>query len=163
VSAEENKIRFRRLFEEMFNKGNLAAADEAFTPNVVFHSPTEPEPVYGIEGFKRFPAMLRAGFPDIHITIEDLIAEDDIVMSRWSFRGTHRGPFLGIPPTGKQAAGRGMEVYRFVGDRIEEIWLEVDAVSMLQQIGILPPGGIPRPVLWLVGQVQRLRAHRSVA
>jgi steroid delta-isomerase-like uncharacterized protein len=162
VSAEDNKARFRRLFDEMFNKGNLAAAEEAFAPNLVFHSPTQPEPIRGIEGFKEFPAMLRTGFPDIDITIEDLIGEGGFLMSRWTWRGTHLGPFLGIPPTGKQATGRGMEIYRFAGDKIEEIWLEVDPLGMLQQLGIFPKGGIPRPVLWLVGRLQRLRAGPSM-
>jgi steroid delta-isomerase-like uncharacterized protein len=158
VSAEENKARFRLLFEEMFNKGNLSAAEEAFAPDLVFYSPTQPEPTRGIEGFKQFPAMLRAGFPDIHVTIDELIGEDDIVMSRWSWRGTHTGNFLGIPPTGKQAAGRGIEMYRFADGKIHEIWLEVDALGVLQELGIFPRGGIPRPLLWLISRVQQLRA-----
>jgi steroid delta-isomerase-like uncharacterized protein len=158
MSAEENKVRFRQMFDEMFNKGNLAAADDAFTPNLVFHSPLQPEPIRGIAAFKDYPASFQIGFPDIHINIDELIGQGDIGMARWSWTGTHLGPFQGIPPTGRRVQGRGIEIYRWVGDRIEEIWLEVDVVSVLQQLGIFPSGGIPRPVLWMIGQVQRLRA-----
>jgi steroid delta-isomerase-like uncharacterized protein len=157
MSAEENKVRFRRLFDEMFNKGNYAAAEDAFLPTLVFHSPIQTEPMRGIEAFKGYPAMFRVGFPDIYINIDELIGQDDIGMARWSWTGTHLGPFQGIPPTGRQVSGRGIEIYRWVGDKIEEIWLEVDVLSVLQQLGVFPKGGIPRPVLWIVGQVQRLR------
>jgi steroid delta-isomerase-like uncharacterized protein len=157
MSAEENKARFQRLFNEMFNKGNLAAADEAFAPNLVFYSSTEPQPIRGIEGFKGFPTMLRTGFPDISVSIDDLIGQDDIVMSRWTWRGTHLGPFQGLPPTGRQASGQGIEIYRFVDGKIEEIWLEVNVLSVLEQLGVFPKGGIPKPALWLIGQFQRLR------
>jgi steroid delta-isomerase-like uncharacterized protein len=157
MSAEENKARFRRLFNEMFNKGNLAAADEAFAPNLVFYSSTEPRPIHGIEGFKQFPAMLREGFPNIQVDIEDLLGEADLVMARWIWRGTHLGPFQGLPHTGRQASGQGIEIYRFADGKIEEIWLEVNVLSVLEQLGVFPKGGIPRPVLWIIGQVQRLR------
>jgi steroid delta-isomerase-like uncharacterized protein len=157
MSAEENKTRFRLLFEEMFNKGNLSAADEAFAPNLVFYSSTESKPIHGVEGFKAFPAMLRAGFPDIYVNIDELIGQDDIVMSRWTWRGTHLGPFQGLPPTGRQASGQGIEMYRFADGKIEEIWLEVNVLSVLEQLGIFPKGGIPKPALWVIGQLQRLR------
>src|SRR5438067_4861485 len=126
MSAEENKVRFRHLFDEMFNKGNLAAAHDAFAPTLVFHSPIQTEPIRGIEAFTAFPASFREGFPDIYINIDELIGQGDFGMARWSWRGTHLGPFQGIPPTGRRAEGRGMEIYRWVGDKIEEIWLEVD-------------------------------------
>jgi steroid delta-isomerase-like uncharacterized protein len=157
MSAEENKARFRRLFDEMFNKGNLSAADEAFAPSLVFYSSTESKPIHGIEGFKAFPAMLREGFPDIQVNIDDLIGQDELVMARWTWRGTHLGPFQGLPPTGRQASGQGIEIYRFADGKIEEIWLEVNVLSVLEQLGVFPKGGIPRPVLWLIGQFQRLR------
>jgi steroid delta-isomerase-like uncharacterized protein len=157
VSTEENKARFQRLFNEMFNKGNLAAADDAFAPNLVFYSSTEPRPINGIEGFKTFPTKLRRGFPDIQVKIDDLIGQDDIVMSRGTWHGTHLGEFEGLPATGRRASGQGIEIYRFVDGKIEEIWLEVNVVNVLQQLGVFPKGGIPKPVLWLIGQAQRLR------
>ena len=160
MSTEENKERFVRLFNEMFNKGNLAAVNEALAPDVVFTSSTEPRPVYGVEGFKQFPTKLRRGFPDIHVNLDEVIGQDDIVMSRWTWRGTHLGEFEDLPPTGKQAAGQGIEVYRFVDGKVAEIWLEVNVLSVLTQLGVFPPGGFPKPVLWLIGQYQRLRPAR---
>ncbi len=78
-------------------------------------------------------------------------------MSRWTWHGTHLGEFEGLPATGKQASGQGIEVYRFVDGKVAEIWLEVNVLTVLTQLGVFPPGGIPKPVLWLIGQFQRLR------
>jgi steroid delta-isomerase-like uncharacterized protein len=158
MSAEENKAKFQVLFNEMFNKGNYSVADDAFMSTLVMHSPVQAEPIRGIEEFKGYPEMFRVAFPDIYINIDDLVFQDDLGIARWSWTGTHLGPFQGIPATGRRVSGRGIEMYHWVGNKIDEIWLEVNVVSVLQQLGVFPSGGIPRPVLWAIGQVQRLRA-----
>ncbi len=163
MSSEENKARFRHYFEEIFNKGNLAVTEEAFAPNLVFHSPIRPEPMRGPEALKQWVTRLHAGFPDIHITIEDLFAEGDKVMARWTWRGTHQGEFEGLPPTGKQVTARAIEIYRFAGGKVEEVWLELDPMHLLQQLGIMPPmEKVPRPVIWLMSRLSRLRGHTSM-
>jgi len=120
--SAENKAIVRRLFEEVINKGNLAVVDEIIAPNLVLHDPTVPGLPGGLEGAKQIATMVRTGFPDVHYTIEDIIAEGDRVVVRFTFRGNHKGDFRGITPTGEQVTVTGISIYRVVGGKIEEDW-----------------------------------------
>lgn len=91
----------------------------------------------GREGFKQFVLMYRSAFPDMHITIEDQIAEGDKVVSRWTARGTHQGELMGIPPTGKQATVTGINIERFANGKFVEEWSNFDALGLLQQLGVV--------------------------
>jgi steroid delta-isomerase-like uncharacterized protein len=137
MSVEENKAIFRRIVEEGFNKGNLAIVDELVATNHVNHT----DNVHGPEEYKQFITMYRTAFPDLHMTIEDQIAEGDKVVNRWTSRGTHKGDLMGIPPTGKQTTVTGMYVARIIGGKIMEEWGNFDALGMMQQIGVVPPPG----------------------
>ena len=90
------------------------------------------------DGFKQFVAMYRVAFPDVHITIEDILAEGDRVMTRWSATGTHKGELLGIAPTEKKVTVTGMSENRISGGKVVEQWNEFDDLGMLQQIGAMP-------------------------
>lgn len=140
MSTEENKAIVRRFFEEILNKGNMAVADELFAPNYRFHFPGAPEPTDS-EGMKQTLTVFRTGFPDLHFTIEDLIAEGDKVAMRFAFRGTHNGEFQGIAPTGKQVSVTGIAVHRIVNGKIVEDRPALDQLGMLQQLGVIPPPG----------------------
>lgn len=137
MSVEENKAIFRRIVEEGFNKGNLAIVDELVATNHVNHT----DNVHGPEEYKQFITMYRTAFPDLHMTIEDQIAEGDKVVNRWTSRGTHKGDLMGIPPTGKQITVMGMYVARIIGGKIVEEWGNFDALGMMQQLGVVPPPG----------------------
>jgi steroid delta-isomerase-like uncharacterized protein len=137
MSVEENKAIFRRIVEEGFNKGNLAIVDELVATNHVNHT----DNVHGPEEYKQFITMYRTAFPDLHMTIEDQIAEGNKVVNRWTSRGTHKGDLMGIPPTGKQTTVTGMYVARIIGGKIVEEWGNLDALGMMQQIGVVPPPG----------------------
>ena len=139
MSAEENKAKIRRIYEEVFHKGNMAVADEIIAPNYVLH--VSGQEFKGPEGFKQFAAMFRTAFPDIHITVEDMVAEGDEVSHRISTRGTHKGELMGIAPTGKQIATTGIVISRFAGDKEAEVWASLDMLGMLQQMGVAPPAG----------------------
>lgn len=139
MSTEDNKALVRRFYEEIFNRGNMAVVDELCTANYLFHDPTGP--VQGPEGFKQFATMYRTAFPDLHITIDDAIAEGDKVVARTTGRGTHKGELMGIPPTGKQIAVSGMTISRIVNGKAEETWANYDALGMLQQLGVVPAPG----------------------
>ena len=138
--SEENKALARRYVEEAINKGNLAVIDELTAADYVEHSPF-PGQAPGIEGEKQLISMLRAAFPDLHSTIEDLIAEGDKVVLRATARGTHKGEFMGIPPTGKQVTVTEIHIIRFVGGKGVEHWGEVDMMGMMQQLGVAPTPG----------------------
>src|SRR5947209_5246280 len=99
MSEEENKAIMRR-YEEAVNQGNLDLIDEVIAADYVGHEPDED--LHGPEGVKQFITMFRSAFPDLHLTVEDEIAEGDRVASRFTVRGTHQGELMGIPPAGKQ-------------------------------------------------------------
>ena len=140
MSTEENKALTRRLIEEMFNKRNLGVIDEFASPNAVDHSAppgTPPDP----EGIKQMLGMFLNAFPDLNITIEDMIAEGDKVVGRITMSGTHRGEFMGVVPTGKQITLGLIDITRFADGKIVERWSEGDMLGMMQQLGVVPPPG----------------------
>jgi steroid delta-isomerase-like uncharacterized protein len=135
--SEENKALVQRFVEEAFNKGNLDVADEVYASDFVSHEsagPSERSPEY----VKQFVGMYRGAFPDGHTTVEDVIAEGDKVAYRWTFRGTHRGELLGIPPTDNQVTITGITLDRVSGGKIEEEWNHFDQLGILQQLGAAP-------------------------
>jgi steroid delta-isomerase-like uncharacterized protein len=145
MSVEANKAITRRIPVEVFNEGDLGAADEVIAADYTEHVPMPGAPP-GLAGFKQYVTMLRAAFPDLHYTVEDEIGEDDRVVGRMTVRGTHRGAFLGIPPTGKQVTWTEIHVGRVVDGKLVEHWANADMLSLLQQIGAIPgPDGDALP------------------
>jgi steroid delta-isomerase-like uncharacterized protein len=138
MSTEDNKAHVRRGFEAV-NQKNLAVFDELLTPDVVFH--TASTTMQGLEAYKQFLSMYMTAFPDLHFTIEDMIAEGDTVVARFTTHGTHQGNFMGIPPTGKQGSGTGMFIDRIVNGKAVEQWFNTDDLGLLQQLGVIPPMG----------------------
>ena len=136
--SEENKALSRRAIEELFNMGNLDAADEFIAQDHVHHDPAMPEEGHGIEHFKQFASMYHSAFPDVHIEIEDQLAEGDKVASRWVANGTHEGDLMGIAPTGNQVEVAGMTIDRIADGKIAETWDNYDAMGMMQQLGVVP-------------------------
>ena len=140
MSTEENKAVLRRNCEEAFNKGDLAVADENIAPNYVYHGSGGQE-FKGPEGFKQFITMLRTAFPDLHLTVEDMVAEGDKVAHRLTIRGTHKGEFMGIAATGKQATTTAITISRFAGGKEVEAWSSLDLLGIMQQLGAAPTIG----------------------
>jgi steroid delta-isomerase-like uncharacterized protein len=135
--SEEKNTLIQRFVEEAFNRGNLDVADEVYAPEFVSHESAGPvgrSPEY----IKQFVGMYRSAFPDGHTTVEDSIAEGDKVAYRWTFRGTHLGELMGIPPTEKQVTITGITVDRISGGKIEEEWNNFDQLGTLQQLGAVP-------------------------
>ena len=132
MSAEQNKALARRVLEEMFNKGNLDVADELLAPDYVDHDPAMPEDIHGPEGFKQYVGAYRSAFSDLHVQIEDQIAEGDKVVTRWTGTGTHDGELAGIAPTGKRVTLPGMEIVRISGDKLVEGWEGYDSMNMMR-------------------------------
>lgn len=139
ASTEANKALGRRYFEEVLNKGNLALLDEIFASDSVWRPAGLPE-MRGVEARRQFITGIRAAFPDIHFTIEELIAEVNKVVVRWTYSGSQTGEWMGIAPTGKRVAGSGTSICRVSGGKIVE-W---DALCYCQQAGANP--GSPQAV-----------------
>ena len=136
--SEGNKFVIRRSFEELWNKGNLSLADELYTPNYEHHDASSPDFGRGPESEKKRAALYRTAFPDLQLTIEDIIAEGQTVMARWSCRGTHKGDLSGIAPTGKQVTISGVSIARFTNGKMVEGWVNWDALGLMQQLGVVP-------------------------
>jgi steroid delta-isomerase-like uncharacterized protein len=140
MSTEENKTRQRRVFEEVFNKGNLAIIPEFIAPDYVYRSPLGME-AKGPEGFKQMVTRVRTAFPDLHITIEDMVAEGDMVAIRYTMRGTFKGEYMGIAPTGKKMELPNAGFARFRGGKQVDVWPYLDSLTYYQQLGIPIPSG----------------------
>ena len=139
--SESNKNVVRRLFEEVWNKGNLQVADELFAPNYVHRDASTPDVGRGPESEKKRATLYRTAFPDIRFTIEDVIAEGETVIARWTCRGTHKGDLSGIAPTGKQFIISGVSIARFSSGKMTEGWVNWDALALMQQLGVVPELG----------------------
>lgn len=140
--SAENKALARRFYDAVVNQGRLSSVDEFVAPGFVDHNPPGPGIAPGPEGVKQTFAMFRAGLPDMNVTIEDQIAEGDIVVSRLTAQGTHKGELMGIPPTGKKLTMGIIDVLRFEGGQAVERWGQSDLMGMMQQLGVAPmPAG----------------------
>ncbi len=140
MSTETNEVIARRFAEEVTNQKRLDVADEIIAADHVFYMPGIP-PVRGLEAWKQLASIYFTAFPDFQVTVEDVIAEGDKVVARFTFSGTHQGEFQGIPPTGKQVTATGIDIYRIVDGKMLEHWAQIDALGMLQQLGVIPEMG----------------------
>ena len=123
LASEENKTLIRRWLGDVFSSGDLDGADELFTLNYALHDPSFPHDVHGPEGIKRYVTAYRVAFPDLEVAVEDQLAEEDKVVTRWAARGTHSGKFLGLAPTGDEVTVSGIEFDRIADGKIDEAWI----------------------------------------
>ena len=139
MSTEENKALMRRFYEEVLNQRNLAAIDDFVAPDFVNRSASQLGlPAGDLEHVKQFLSVVMQAFPDLHYTVEDLLAEGDKVVARITLTGTQHGAFMGIPATGKHAAISDIEIFRITGGKAAECWVQVDFLGLLQQLGAIP-------------------------
>lgn len=136
---EENKDLVRRFNEDGLNKENYDVVDEIVADDFVEYS-SIPREVTTSEEFIESRKSVRAAVPDLEISIEDLIAEGDKVVARTRERGTHKGEFQGIPPTGNEIDIQAIIIYRIEEDTITETWVQADMMSLMEQLGAFPPG-----------------------
>ncbi len=136
----DNKAIVRRFVEEVQNQGNLVVVDELVAPSFVNHTPPPGVPP-DREGLKYLTHMFRAAFPNGAMTIEDMLAEGDRVVTRKTFRGTHTEDLMGIPSTGKQVTIELIDIVHLAHGKVIESWSAADNLGMLQQLGVIPPLG----------------------
>ena len=134
MSADANKKMVRRLVVEPW-EGNLGVIDELVASNYVGHDPAQPD-MQGPEGIKEFITGYLAGYPDGKITIDEQLAEGDLVATRWTGRGTHQGELMGIPPTGKKIEITGYGTYYFENGQITWDTIVFDGLDALEQLGV---------------------------
>ncbi len=138
MSTEDNKTVVRRLIEEFWNQGNLSVADELYSTDAVHRDPVTPDLGRGPESIKQLRTLYGTSFPDQQFTVDDLVAEGDKVVLRWTVRGTHQGELMGVAPTGKQVTVTGITIYRLADDKIAEEIANWDTYGLMQQLGAIP-------------------------
>jgi steroid delta-isomerase-like uncharacterized protein len=138
MSTGDNEALARRAFDAI-NQRNWAGFYELIAPDIVLHNASMT--MQGLEAYKQFISMYVTAFPDLHFTIEDLIAKGDRVVARYTAQGTQQGELMGIAPTGKQTTVTVISITRWANDKFVEEWLNFDALGMLQQLGVVPSMG----------------------
>ena len=141
--SDENKNIARKLMEEGWNKGRLNVVDELMSPRCRFHDQVFPSLKEGAENYKQHMQTCRSGFPDLHFTIEDTIAERNEVVLHWSARGTQRGTFLGMPATNKTGNVSGTSILRIENGKIVEHWSDWNLLTLMEQLGLAVPAHAP--------------------
>ncbi|MBI1257793.1 MAG: ester cyclase [Chloroflexi bacterium] len=134
--AEEQEQLVSRIWDEIWNQGELEACDEVFAPDYFGHLPMMD--VHGPEQFKQLVGAYRGAYPDVHLTVEDLFLSGNKVAVRWVSRGTHLGAMMGVPPSGNKIEIMGISLFRLENGRVAEEWEGFDTLKMMQQIGALP-------------------------
>jgi steroid delta-isomerase-like uncharacterized protein len=140
MTTETNKALTRQFMERAFNEGDLTIIDEALAPEGIDHQ--EPLGTNFATHLKAVITMLRSAFPDLHFEIHDMLAEGELVAFRSTMTGTHRGPFQGLPPTGKQISVAHMHFVRYVDGKTSDLWHVWDIAGLMRQLGT---AAAPRP------------------
>ncbi len=137
MSIAGNKVLARRIVEEIFSQGNLNSINELFAPGIVIHDPDKE--LHGIEQVKQGILNLRSAFPDLSYAVEDMIAEGNKVVIRFTGKGTQRGEFRGVSPTEKRMSYTGIMILRFAESKVVEYWAVSDVLGIFRQLGVVPP------------------------
>jgi steroid delta-isomerase-like uncharacterized protein len=151
----------RRLLEESFNTGSVELIDQLVAPDALNHDPALPAQMRDLRGpdaLKRIVTMYRAAFPDLRMTVDDVIASGDKVVLRWHSEGTHRGELAGLAPTGVHGMATGISIDQWRDGKIVEAWAEWDNMGLARQLGAAPPEGSVGEKIGM--GVQRLMANR---
>ncbi|WP_265108246.1 ester cyclase [Halosolutus halophilus] len=135
MSTEANKTLARRMQEDVWNEGDVDAIDDLLAEDFVQHSPWEPSELHGREAFKQQIGDFHAAFPDLHGTIDDVVAEGDTVANRFTMRATHQGEFMGVEPTGNEVELVGTIFARVEDGKIAERWVVDHVLGFLEQLG----------------------------
>lgn len=140
MEEQANLALMNRIYNEFINQGKEEVFDELVSPEVVEH-----EELPGFEpnreGVKHYFQMMHTAFPDLHFQVDDIFASGDKVVARITVHGTHQGEFMGMQPSGKKIAVKGIDIVRFADGKLIEHWGVTDAMTMMQQLGAMPAEG----------------------
>ena len=140
MTPEGARALITRFYDEGWNANNLDCYDELVTDDFVDHQAVPGLPP-GREGFKALNVMFRSAFPDVWVTVDDIITDGNYVAARWTSTGTHKGDLFGIPPTGNAVSVTATVYYRLEGDRLAEGWINRDDFGLMRQLGVIPTPG----------------------
>ena len=127
-----------RIWNEVWNRGELDACDEILAADYVGIIPGQPEPIRGPEAFKQMVGAYRAGFPDVHLRVDDVFSTGDRVAVRWVSRGTNTGAMMGMPPTGRPIEIMGISLFQVIDGKVAREWEGFDTMAMMRQLDLVP-------------------------
>jgi len=136
MSREINQAALGK-FAEAVNSGNFDVFDQVVAPDCVDHDPAAGQMV-GPAGYRMFFSGMRAAFPDMAVALETMVADDDTIAFAYTLTGTHKGPLMGTPPSGRKVSIRGLQISKFKGGKMVERWGSSDELTLLKQIGAIP-------------------------
>jgi steroid delta-isomerase-like uncharacterized protein len=136
-TTENNKAVIRKFLEEVINQNRMGRADDLVVEDFVELDPL-PGQRQGREGLKEVLGMMRTAFPDMHWVVEEMVAEEDKVVTRFTWTGTHRGTFLGVPATGRSVKVKGVVIDQLAGGKMNYSRILMDSLGMMQQLGVVP-------------------------
>ncbi len=137
MTTEENITVIRCYFEEVWNRGKVEMLSEFMAEKVLAYDATDSQPKVGLESVEQVVILFHAAFPDMQVSLYDLLAEDDKVVARWGLRGTHHSTFMGAPASGKMVDVTGIVIYRLENYKIVEYWGNFDTLGLMQQTGVV--------------------------
>jgi steroid delta-isomerase-like uncharacterized protein len=143
VAVDENKALVSRFYDQVWNRGNLAVADETFAADYVRHDLRPGTAPPGPAGQKAVAGLFRSAFPDVSLAVDLLVAEEDMLVARWTIEGTHSGEWGGIPPTGRRVRFAGVNIFRIAEGKVVEIWNHRDDLGLMEQLGAPVHAGFP--------------------
>ena len=155
-------------FRRVWNEGRVELTELMWSPEIVFHSPLGPEPIVGREGLLEYVHAIQGAFSELHFDIEDSVADGDRVVLRVTQIGVHTGDYFGVPATKRRVEMPEIFMFRVgtggpLGAMVEEIWLALNALYLMQQMGIFPKGDPPRPLIQAIVGIQRFgRAAKAI-
>ena len=135
MGVEEQKALVKRFYEEVWNRGNVEVTSEVFADDYVRHDLRPAQALPGPTGQAKIAADFRAAFPDLRMGLDLILGDGDLVAARWTTEGTNTGPWGGRPPTGKRARFSGVNIFRFRGRKVVELWNHRDDLGLMQQLG----------------------------
>lgn len=135
--SQQNNVTTTQRFGDAVNSGDLDVLRELMAPDVVDHDPA-PDQGRGPQGFIQFFETFRTAFPDLSVSVDHMVTDEDNVAIAYTVTGTQQGDFLGVPPTGKRVEARGMQIARFEDGKIVERWGSSDELGILKQLGVNP-------------------------
>jgi steroid delta-isomerase-like uncharacterized protein len=142
--SADNKAIVRRLYEEVWNKRKLEIISEIISPSHALQAPNISGSSIGPAAYKRNVSLFLAGYPDLRLTIQDIISEKEKVVACWTMSGTHKGDYMGVPATNKKVSVDGMTIHHIANGKIMDSYSNWDALGMLQQLGVVPAPGEPK-------------------
>lgn len=137
MSSEDHGALVARIADEIWNRGDLSVVEEVMSANAEYHGPHMPNGAGDRDTWRRLIGMYRGGFPDSHVTFDELIVSGETVVGRWSATATHTGHLPHVSPTGKRIAIEGITIYRIEAGKIVEAWEQLDMLGMWQQLGVI--------------------------